>query len=118
MVPQGHMDMDTENLLLIPTSEYINHPNATYAHMPIADWGDIQRDFATVFERRRTNVQVKKLCDYSWIIVQRLVHRGAWGEKDERSEPLQTLRGDGWDRIRQACSGKFRSGYLPPCYLR
>lgn len=65
MVPQGHMDMDTENLLLIPTSEYINHPNATYAHMPIADWGDIQRDFATVFERRRTNVQVKKLCDYS-----------------------------------------------------
>ena len=63
MVPCGYMDMDTENLLLIPTSEYIPHPNATYAHMPVEDWGDIQRDFATVFERRRTNVQVKNLCN-------------------------------------------------------
>ena len=62
MVLHGHMDMDTENLLLIPTSEYISHPNNAYAHMPVEDWGDIQRDFATVFEGRRTNVQVKKLC--------------------------------------------------------
>ena len=57
------MDMDTENLLLIPTSEYIHHPNGAYVHMPVEEWADIQRDFATVFERRRTNVQVKKLCN-------------------------------------------------------
>ena len=63
LVPRGYMDMDTENLRLIPTSEYIPHPNATFANMPADDWADIQRDFATVFEGRRTNVQVKKLCN-------------------------------------------------------
>lgn len=66
MMLHGHMDMDTENLLLIPTSEYISHPNVTYEHMSVEDLADIQRDFATEFEGRRTNVQVKKLCN-SWV---------------------------------------------------
>ena len=52
-----------ENLFLIPTSEYIPHPNGTYEHMPVEDWGDIQREFVALFEGRRTNVQVKKLCN-------------------------------------------------------
>ena len=55
---------EVENLSLVPTSEYWSGcPNSSYTHMPVEEWGEIQRDFTAVFEGEPTNVQVKKLCN-------------------------------------------------------
>ena len=34
---------------------------ARFTHMPVEEWGEIQRDFATVFQGLLTNVQVGKI---------------------------------------------------------
>ncbi len=59
---------ELSGLVLIPTSEYgprgldmDGMQPARFTHMPVEEWGEIQRDFATVFQGLLTNVQVGKI---------------------------------------------------------